>query len=54
MGDMVDSLFGGSSKKAAQMQVQASEKAMEDYKKGVAEAKTEINGYSPAPGSWDS
>ena len=46
MGGIVDGLFGGSSKKAAQMQVQSTEKAMQEYRQSTAQAKTDIAGYA--------
>lgn len=43
MSDITDAIFGGGAKDAAGMQVEATERAMQEYKKGIQEAKDEIN-----------
>lgn len=42
MGDIIGAIFGGSATDAANAQVRSTEKAMEQYKQSVSEAKGEI------------
>ena len=46
MSAITDAVFGGSAKDASKAQIAATEKGMVEYKKGIADAKTDINKYS--------